>query len=44
MDFNIIVAYSVPDYIIGNKGQMPWPKLSKDLRRFQQITSKCSYG
>ena len=39
MDFDMIVAYSVPDYIIGNQGKMPWPKLSKDLKHFQDITS-----
>ena len=37
MDFEIVVAYSVPSRGIGMKGTIPW-KLAADLEHFYQIT------
>ncbi|XP_013403929.1 dihydrofolate reductase [Lingula anatina] len=37
--FNAIVALSDRDGGIGNKGTLPWPKLSKDLEYYQTLTS-----
>lgn len=40
MDFHIVVAYTIPDHVIGNKGKMPWPRLATDMGHFKTLTTK----
>ena len=35
---NIIAAFSERDQVIGYGGDLPWPRLSKDMKRFKSLT------
>ena len=39
IDLSMIVAMTMPNRIIGNKGKLPWQKLPSDLARFKKITT-----
>ena len=37
--FTCVVAYCRQNMGIGNKGDLPWPMIKKDLKFFHEITS-----